>query len=291
MIPGKATSAIGFRPTMIGDGIMSLVLAAYLRRRHPDCYINWVVGGKCSVAAPLYVQHPLIDRILVSSTDGYGPELADVVRCCDFVFDPLPQHPTGDGWVNDSGIDIYSETFRMSGLPLSEYAILSTEERCPRLYPWWPIKRQPKTVALWPAAHQGVKQKRYPAFEWYSELVTRLGKEGYRVLQFGHPDDFKGRSLTGSSLHDMRYASFLEQVQMSVGCDVVITTDSGAGLVQGAYRVNQISLLTNHWPGHDPAINPLCFSTNNPKNRPLFAAGDPDLIPVDDVVASVKEMT
>lgn len=284
----NALTVLGFRPSMVGDLVMAVPLTTFLRNQYDDPFINWVVAAKCSQAAPLFINHPNIDRILVSSTDdGYGPELMELARRTDIVFDPSPQHPTGDGWVNESGINIYSETFRMSGFPVSMYRAMSVEDQMPTLCQWFRVDRRPKTIAVWPSARQGEKEnRRVPPLEWWQDLSTRLHKEGYGLIQCGHPAEFQGR---GIGAVDVRHKSFMENIEISLGCDAIVGTDSGSMVALAAYHsVPSISLLCPHWPGH--TTNPLCFGPLGKHHRNLWAPTHTSHS-IDAVTEAIKEIT
>lgn len=284
----SAPTALCGRPSMVGDNVMSLVVPAFLRSHYGDVFVNWVVAKKCSQAAPLYIGHDLIDRIHVSSTDdGYGPELLELAKFTDMVFDPAPQHPTGDGWVNEEGINIYSETFRMAGLPLHLYRSLLLEDQIPRLYPWFKTEFHPKSIAIWPGARQGEKEnRRVPPHSWWLDLSIRLGQEGYVVYHCGHPNEFAGHCPLGD---DVRHKSFMDLIALSLGCDAIIGTDSGSMVALAAYQSTPtLSLLCPHWPGH--TTNPLCFGPLGKRHRNMWAATHNGHL-VEDVVAAVKEMT
>lgn len=274
----------GVRGSLIGDSVCALPVYACVRKVWPDAHTIWQVARKCSQAAPLFYNNPLITELTISDCkEGMGPRDLALAATCHHVFDVTPQHPDGDVWPNLRGM--VHETFRMSGLTDDDWKSLTVEEQRPHLTKWFETERRPKTVALWPSARQGEKQKRVASRGWYEGLVARLVKEGYTVLHFGHPNDGEVLPLT----RDCRHGAFMELIQASLGCDVIVGTDSGSLLALAAYEERpSISLITNHIPGH--TLNPFALAPNNALNNVLFAAGDPDLISHDDVVAAVKDM-
>ena len=172
----------------------------------------------------------------------------------------------------------------MAGLPLSEYHALPPEEQRPRLVKWFNVEQLPKVIAIWPCAGYGIENKINPSQAWYSKLIKGLNQMGYQVYQFGHPRDF---TLEGAA-KDMRHLSFFDQIRASVGCDLAISTDSGSGLALGAYEMKQISLLTNHFPGH--VKNLTAFAPNNPNNSNFVGVGNADNINQEEVLAKVREV-
>jgi hypothetical protein len=67
---------------------------------------------------------------------------------------------------------------------------------------------------------------------------------------------------------DLRHLSFIEQIQIALGCSAYIGTDSGFSLAMGAYSHPQVTLLTNWNQGHTE--NPLCLQPLNRHNVSLF---------------------
>ncbi len=282
--------ALGIRPHLIGDSVMAAVIPPYLKRRFGnDLDMHWVVSAKCSQAAPLFLNHPALDRVWVSTaSEGYGPRELEIAKSCSIVFDPLPQHPDGDSWPNQVGRTIYSETWLMAGLPLREYEALPKDEQVPRLYPWFKIERRPKTIAIWPGARQGEKEDRRNApFPWWNTLTLRLIAEGYTVVQCGHPNDMGGQRLPEAL--DARERSFMDLVALSAGCDLTIGTDSGSMVALAALGAGvTLSLINPHWRGH--TSNPLCFAPLGPRHVNLCAPSNHDH-DLEKVVDTVRQLT
>lgn len=286
----------GWRQSLIGDSIMALPLLTWAEKRWPGSFKYWQIARKCSQAAPLYLNHPLINELVISDCDeGMGPRDHAIAASCHIRVDTMPQHPDGDRvWVNYR--DIYHETARMAGLTDEDYATLTAEEKRPHLVQWFTVDRKPKgTIGIFAASAYGKKQdwhSRFPSRQWYVKLLRRLVSEDYRIIQFGHPNDFLDEG--GAFNHDVfcadaRELEFFQQIKEALGCDLVIGTDSGSTLVVGAYNsVPVISLLTNHTPGHTE--NLLAFSTNSLRNRSFVGLGSADNISVDEVAAAAHDM-
>lgn len=276
----------GFRGSLIGDMVMAVPLLHWCEKRWPGSYKHWQVARKCAQAAPLFYNHALINQLVISDcNEGMGPRDHKIAATCQVVFNVMPQHPEGDGWANKR--DIYWETARMAGLTDDDWHSLDATDKRPYLVRWWEPKPEPKAIAIWPGARQGEKQKRTASWHWYKQLAIRLEAEGYKVYHCGHPNDHAGMGPIG---RDVRELSFMDQIRFSLDCELTIGTDSGSLLAIAAFEQRpSISLLTNHIPGHVTNLHAL--APNSPLNRVLFAADDPDLIPLDDVVAAVKEVT
>lgn len=282
----KNFKIFGFRGSMIGDQIMTLPILNFLERQYPGSYKYFQIARKFSQAVPLYLNHPLIDKIIISDCDeGMGPKDKEIAAQCHLVFDVMPNHPMEHDWPNYR--NIYEETWVMAGLPLAAYRALPADEQRPKLVPWFDIPRQSKpTIGVWPCAGYGMEGKRHPTKGWYDELIKSVNTHfpSFQVLQFGHPNDFRIEGAT-----DMRHEPFFDQIKKSVGCDVIISTDSGSGLILGAYGVSQISLLTNHFPGHHR--NLTAFAPNNLRNHNLVGVNNPDNINIQDVITILQNLS
>ncbi len=270
---------IGFRPHLVGDSVFALVQAEWLRTRHPDAYINWVVAAKCSQAAPLFINHPALDRILIAQGDAYQGLEAEVARC-EVVFNPLPQHPDGDTWPNLR--NVYAESWVMAGLKETDYT-----GQVPHLSQWSKTERRAKSIAIWPGARQGEKEnRRNPPYAWWVQLCTRLEDMGYTVYQCGHLNDCGGLPPFGI---DVRRSSFMDLIALSLGCDLSIGTDSGSMVALAAYHSTPtLSLLSPHWPGH--TTNPLAFGPLGTRHTNLWAPSNLDHS-IEKVVDTVKQLT
>lgn len=284
----------GWRQSLIGDQIMALPLLNWADVVWPGSFKYWQIARKCVQAAPLYYNHPLINELVISDcNEGMGPRDIAIAQKCDIVINTMPQHPDGNAcWANYR--DIYHETARMAGLTDEVYFSIPKQLRIPKLTKWFETERRKGAIALWPCAAYGVKQQwhsRHPSYVWAQSLVDSLISEGYKVYQLGHPNDYseeaEGGVLQGAV--DSRKLSFFEQVQFTLGCDLMIGTDSGSSLAIGAYQIiPQISLLTNHMHGH--VQNFTAFATNSPMNVSFVGVGSCDNILVHEVIAKTKEM-
>ena len=70
VIENKTIKIWGTAFSLIGDLIMSLPQLNYFKNQYPDSYINFIIHKKISYCAPLFFNHPLIDRIKIS--DGWS---------------------------------------------------------------------------------------------------------------------------------------------------------------------------------------------------------------------------
>jgi ADP-heptose:LPS heptosyltransferase len=262
MKEGKNFKVLGVRQSLIGDCIMSLPVLRFVEKRRPNSYKYWHVAKKCSQSAPLFYNHPLIDKIVITDCEeGFGPKDIELAKQCDFVFNTTPQHPFGEYWHDHRSM--LQETWVMAGIDLKEFEALTEEEKTPSLTRWFNTNREASTIAVHCFAGYGRDNRRSPNKEWWTELIESLTKQGFKVIRLGHP---KEPELI--NCNDLRHLSFLEQIQIALGCDMCIGTDSGFSLVMGAYTHPQITLLTNWNVNHFQ--NPTCLQPINKNNISLF---------------------
>jgi ADP-heptose:LPS heptosyltransferase len=295
------------RAQLIGDQLGALPVAGYFRKLYPQAKIIWPCAKKVSQAAPLYLNHPYIDQIYIY--DGMeGPESMrdfQMHSLCDIIINPNPQHPFEHDWPNYR--TFYQETFVMAGLPLHLYESLSLEEKFPKLYKWFNVperssflpdwvEKKHKVIALWPFAGYGKEGFRTPSVEWYNNLINKLMDYDIHVVVFGHPNDpnlfsfdydiTEGHKSTWF-VHKMRHIGFFEQIKNTLACDLVLSTDSGSGLIFAAYGHPQINFITNHWPNHK--TNPLALAPQGERTFNFFGKGGADCIDIDAVLVTIKE--
>lgn len=279
---------------------MFLPALNYLKQEFPNSYIIFPISKKTCQSAPLFINHSLIDKIIVLDTwESLEGDNLEIAKSCDIRINPFPQHPPCPGLI--VGIDNFwwnhynccEETFRMAGLDIEGYKKMSPQMQKPRLEPWFPIEKLDKTIAFWPIAAYGKEPKRSPSLDWSQELIFLLLKMGYNVIRFGHPNEPKFNIEQPNSCYfsDSRGLSFFEQIKLSLGCRLAINTDSGSGWVLGAYGHRQISLITNHAPNHYQ--NQFAFAPENYRgnNTIVFAENSCDNIDKDNILKIINDTT
>lgn len=293
----KKSRIWGVRSGMIGDMVMALPMLNFLESQLPKSYKYWVVGKRFSQAACLFLNHPLIDRIHVLES----PEKLETQRdfnialSCDIVYNVTPEHPDGTPGINCFWWNKYNcveETWRMTGTDISFYHQMPPEFKKPKLEKWFPIEKYDKTIAVWCMAGYGNEPKRSPSKTWWEGLLKRLLSDNWNIIRLGHPkepDFFEYPTYNNHLFKDLRKLSFFEQIQISLGCNLCINTDSGSGWVIGAYGHNQISLITNHSPNHTQ--NLLAFAPENCYNNNinLLNSESCDKIRYEDILDNIKK--
>lgn len=288
----------GVRSGMVGDMIMALPVLNYLELKAPGSYKYWAIGQRFAQAAPLFINHPLIDKIhILSSPERLEhPKDLDIACKCDAIFNITPDHPDGMPGINDFWWNNYSlceETFRMAGYTVEQFRSMPEELRKPKLEKWFMTENRPNSIGIWPFAAYGKEPGRSPSKEWWEKLLPQLWDLNYVVYVFGHPNDpqlFQDSYLSNFNLEDMRHLSFFDQIKWSLEMDLCVNTDSGSGWVIGAYGHKQISLLTNHAPKHNTNIYSFAPENWANKNINLFATDGCDNITYDNVINAVKTL-
>ena len=96
--------------SLIGDLIMSLPQLNYFKSKYKDIYVNFVIHKKISYCAPLFFNHPLIDKIHISGEwSGFNENDYLIASECDVVTTKIDHsqkiifdrvHPDREDWYN-----------------------------------------------------------------------------------------------------------------------------------------------------------------------------------------------
>ncbi len=291
----------GVRAGLIGDLIMALPILEYLEIKHPKSYKYWAVHQKCAQAAPLFLNHPLIDKIKI--TDGWVTEAGrdeNLKKECNIKFDISP--PVRDpNWRNE--MSCIEQTARMAGID-DLYSVIDEEQRIPSLTQWFPSYTfsnnpinhgyvddieslgyiEPNRIAIWPFANYMMKLQRSPNQGWWEATISLLIKAGYEVYHYGWMEE-------PVLSHDEKYQrccelSFFDQIRSSLESVLSIGTDSGSMWVLGAYKQPQIVLMTYHEAGHND--NPLALAPPYKNSTTMFNPNNINLIRPASVIALIE---
>lgn len=284
----------GVRSGLIGDMIMALPIAEYLKKKYPDSILTWVIQKKCSQAAPLYINQKYIDKIYV--TEGWE-NLSDLdldfKKSHDIIINESP--PIRDlFWYNK--MSCIEQTNRMALIDEN------IGDNFPKLIKWWVSPRNQnnennhgystfefdsninsKTVAIFPFAHYSQVQKRSPTKEWWDILCEMLKSDGYIIKHFGWVSE---PNISGV-FERRTNISFFEQIKEALECDIVIGTDSGSMWVIGAYSHPAIHVMTYHMDCHNE--NPYALEPKNENGFSFFNPKSCNLIKQRSVLEKVKE--
>lgn len=286
----------GVRSGLIGDTIMVLPSLTYFKKKYGEFYIHWVIDKKCSQAAPLYINHPLIDNIKITDKwCSFGENDKRIIKDCDIIIDVSPQN-TEQFWYNK--MDCVEQAMRMAGL--TDYKdILTEDDMYPKLNKWFvdPSTISDKNhgytqsqsvndkigfkVGIFPFAHYGSIPHRSPSLNWWNALCYKLYSIDCKINHFG----WISEPNIDYSINYTKY-SFFEQIKMALECDIVIGTDSGSMWVIGAYSHPSIHIMTYHMAGHND--NPDALVPYNKNGITFFNPNSCDLNKINDIVESVE---
>ena len=267
--------------SLIGDLIMSLPQLKYFKKKHKNPYINFVIHKKIAYCAPLFFNHPDIDKIIISGEwSSFNSSDYDIASKCDVVTTKLDhknkkildRYHEDKYWYNKrSCID---ETALMSGITdLND--ILSENEKIPYLNKWFDSgfedvqkkgaytynKTESKTnrilnksLAIWPFAGYGRSKNRNPSADWWMKLISRLTNESINVYHFGFFNE-PLLSENNKYYHNLTNLDFFNQIKISLGTKLSLGTDSGSMWVLAAYKHPMILLGTNWYENHTNNLN------------------------------------
>ena len=262
--------------SLIGDLIMSLPQLTYYKKKHKNTYIYFVIHKKISYCAPLFFNHPDIDKILISGEwSSFNSDDFKIASECDIVTTKLDhinkkildrQHEN-NRWYNQRSC--IEETALMSGITdLND--TLTNNEKIPFSNTWFDSgfedeqkkaaytydkvdsKRNnilSKSLAIWPFAGYGRSKNRNPSEKWWGRLVSKLIDSSINVYHFGY---FKEPKLSENKryYHKLTNLDFFNQIKISLGSKLALGTDSGSMWVLAAYNHPMIILGTNWYDNH-----------------------------------------
>jgi len=287
---------------LIGDLIMGLPLLTYFEKKYPGSYKYWVIQKKCSMCAPIYFNHDLIDSIRITEKwGGFGDKDKELMEKCDIV-------TTSEGWKHSdkywyNNISCVEETAIIAGID-DIMNVLSECERKPFLNKWFntgfenydchtyskdyiekDVETFSKNIAIYPFATAGDKTGRSPSVKWWNKMIDLLIEYGYSVYHYGRPSEPKLSKNEGyiSFIH----LPYFEQLKIALASKVVIGTDSGSMWVIGAYSHPSIHLITNWLPNHKD--NLLALAPVNDNSINIFAEKGCDNIKQDEILQIIKK--
>jgi len=271
--------------SLIGDLVISLPQLNYFKNKYKDIYVYFVIHKKISYCAPLFFNHPLIDKIHISGEwSSFDDNDYDLAKNCEILTTKL-DHDSRKilNRVTDNNKFYYNSSSAidanaaMSGIEnLDEF--INKDEKIPKLYKWFDTgfesiqkkgaytfdKKVPnnhnyelsKSLSIWPFAGYGRSKNRNPSEEWWISLVKKLTNNGINVYHFGYFKEPK-LSTDNKHYHNLTNLSFFEQIKISLGTKFSLGTDSGSMWVLGAYSHPTLVLLTNWNENHNSNFEAL----------------------------------
>lgn len=288
---------------LIGDLIAGLPLLTYFEKKYPNSYKYWVIEKKCSFIAPIFFNHPLIDKIKI--TDNWGSigdlDKAEMSKCDILVpYGASVKHSSPDWW---NHYDLVEETALLHGInDLTD--VLEEHEMFPKLYKWFDIgidnpnshtytksnlnyvRPFNNSVAIWPFGQGDKAHGRNPTVGWYDTLIKKLNSRGINVYHYGRKSE---QQLSNSSNYKkMTNLSFFDQLKACLASDVVLGPNTGPMWIVGAYSHSAIHLMTNYLPTH--VSNPLSLAPYNKNSINIFVPKNSQgcsAIDIDEVIENI----
>lgn len=274
---GKNFKIFGFRSDLIGDTCMALPLLNYFEKLCPNSYKIWHILGKCHQAAPLWLNHPLIEKIKISKNlESYDEEDYELMSKCDIVINTRPQHKIPD-WYNY--FNCVEETIQMAGIDLNHFnQVLTKEEQKPRLYRYFSVgeinenhagycknelteNKQNKTISIKPFCGYGRGFNRCPSEAWWKDLINNIIDLGFKVNHYG----FINEPILSNRAEykNLTQLSFFDQIKSSLDSLITIGSDCGFMWINGAFSHKAIHLITNWQINHKKNLMSLCPANDN----------------------------
>lgn len=270
----------GVRMSLIGDCIMSLPILDHLKTIYPNSYIYFSLAKKCQQAKFLFENHPNIDEVKISDyEEELGPSDFEIIKNCDLFINPRPPQPSEVGqqyWYNER--NCVEQAFTMGQQNLVN---LKTK---PKVYLSKELNKIPKSIAVWPLAGYGSGFNRGPSKVWWENLL--LNFPDHEIHQFGHTSDFV---LNNKNVKLNTSDNFENQIYKSLGCSIILGTDSGSMWATGAFNLTpQINFLTNWLPNHNK--NFLSLAPEGEKCVNFFSKFSCDNINILEVTRKINEL-
>lgn len=261
---------------LIGDLIAGLPLLTYFEKKYPNSYKYWVIEKKCSFIAPVFFNHPLIDRIKITDNwGGIGDKDRVEMSKCDILvpYGEGIKHSSPDWW---NYYDLVEETALLHGITDLK-KVLSSQEMFPKLYKWFDVgvdnpgchtytksnnsylRPFERSVALWPFGQGDQAYGRNPTVYWYRNLIEKLNHENIKVYHYGRKTEPALCDLP--NYKKMTNLSFFDQLKACLASDVVLGPNTGPMWIIGAYNHPAIHLMTSYLPTHSK--KPLSLAPYN----------------------------
>jgi ADP-heptose:LPS heptosyltransferase len=281
------------RGSLIGDIVMCLPALSILHKK-TDCEITFPIAKKCKQAARLFENHPLIKEIYITNGHEHLDHIDEQYlygKNFNYIFNPFPNHPREQDWYNYR--TCCEETLLMASADLyNEYLKLDMcdESKFPKLYPFERIEKFESTIAIWPFAGYGKDLNRGPTSKWWADAIGKIidkNLESCSIFHFGAENE----PILSNDPKYFKFTneSFVKQISMSLGCDIIIGTDSGSMWCTAAYGiVPQINLITNWLPNHHS--NKLALAPIGKKCKNLYADFGCSNIRIEDLLVAMESV-
>lgn len=262
----------GFNCQQYGDLIINTVAARALKLAEPSSHLTFCIAGEYADCSQLFLHHPNIDAIRVLNKSRGGFDDIDKKwlesEKFDKAFEPMKGHGDSSWWEKRHQTQ---EVCAMHGLEIP------ANYQC-ELNNWFSDKiiRAPKRVAFLPYAgsysKDNDKMLKPPKAQ---RIVSFLIELGYSVLQLGAQFEI---ALDGAI---KRQTSFFDSVVNMMGCDFLVSTDSGICWTASAYSFPCIGLYSRGKYGNNiKNIQPINPNASYLDANNVNDIDDKDLFPL-----------
>ena len=300
--------------SLIGDLIMSLPQLNYFKKKFPDSYIYFVIHRKISYCAPLFFNHPLIDKIRI--TDGwsdFGPNDYLIAKECNILTTEIDHKKNmiknrvpvdSENWWNKRSC--IEQCALMSNIhDLNDY--IDPRELYPMLFQWFDSgfeiaqkkaaytykkidnkenRKLNKSISIWPFAAYGRSKTRSPSVSWWNKFIDVMSMKKINVVHCGYVTE-PDLSANSNYYKKITHLDFLDQIKISLGTNISVGTDSGSMWVLGAYSHPSVNLITNWANNHSENLH--AFAPKNINGVNLFSQDGCDNIDVEQVTEIIDK--
>lgn len=235
---------LGFNPQQYGDLYMCTVAARCLKRVVPDSHLTFIIASDYRECAPIFLDHPDIDRVHILSRSKDGLDEIDWKwikdQKFDHIFNPMQDHDHSDPWWKKRHQAL--ETAYMHRLPID------ADDGKISLTRWFkPEVGLEKYVAIspWAAFYAGTTNPKAIPMHMIQRVVDWLIGNGWSVLQIGGPNE---PVIEGAKQLSTDYFTSLRYV---LGCRAMIMGDSGFNWLLSGYDFPVLGLYSEYYFGKD----------------------------------------
>jgi ADP-heptose:LPS heptosyltransferase len=221
---------IGFNQGQYGDLCMNTIACRALKEKFPECELHFGINKKYASLAPIFENHPLINKIHIWDAYDDWPSEKDRQHISkeeyDFTFNAMPKHTQDHWYINHHQT---AETCYMHGL-------IPPKNLQVELHKYFDTERNKKHVALNLYAETRGFTK-IPNFEQAKKISDLIKSKGYTPVQIGLPDQ--------PQICEKRFiGSFFDSVKFTLSCDFLFTVDSAMSWIASGYSFPTLGIYS-----------------------------------------------
>lgn len=244
--------AIGFFAGQRGDIIIGTVAARAFKEQYPDYRLTLGVAKQYEDMLPLFgLQESFNDFHVWHEYDAWpGGEdnLFLAKNQFDMVYHAMPKRANESNWWR---------TEHQASNAASVYGLTPPANLQCSLTKWFDAPDYSSYIGFQPfGGWQDWPNKKSFSLARAQEVVNLIVKTGFKVLQFGGPEE---PNLDGAT----RFAgTYFDSMKTMVGCRALVTIDSGRAWAASAYSVPTLGLYSHDYYGEQFISNIQPINTN-----------------------------